>query len=93
MINELLDEFEPFGDTASNELDRRLLFEVAGLELFKDEFKGDDSSDSDSEQLPPNRQANASPRVLPSPTNLNHDTDSGGESDDSEKQASSASSQ
>ena len=30
-VNELLDGFDPFGDTASNELDRRLLFEVAGL--------------------------------------------------------------
>ena len=49
MIDELLDGFEPLGDTALNELDRRLLFEVAGLELFEDEFKGDDSSDSDSD--------------------------------------------
>ena len=49
MIDSLLEGFEPFGDAASNELDRRLLFKVTGLELFKDEFKGDDSSDSDSE--------------------------------------------
>ena len=47
MIDELLDGFEPLGDTSLNELDRRLLFEVAGLELFKDEFNGDDSSDSE----------------------------------------------
>ena len=83
IIDELLDGFEPLGDTSLNELDRRLLFEVAGLELFKDEFKDDDSSDS--EQLPSDRQASASPRVVPSPTNINSDSDSGGESDDSEK--------
>ena len=47
MIKLLLDGFEPVGDAASNELDRRLLFEVTGLELFKDEFLGDDSSDSE----------------------------------------------
>ena len=47
MIEKLLDGFEPFGDSASNELDRRLLFEVTGLELFENEFKGEDSSDSD----------------------------------------------
>ena len=49
MIDQLLEGFEPFGSTAENELDRRLLFEVTGLELFKDEFRGDDSSDSDCE--------------------------------------------
>ena len=83
-VNELLDGFEPIGDTASNELDRRLLFEVAGLELFENEFKGDDSSDSDSEQLPPDNQP---PKIVP--LMLNPDTDSGEESDDSENRASS----
>ena len=48
-IEKLLDGFEPFGDATSNELDRRLLFEVTGLELFENEFKGDDSSDTESE--------------------------------------------
>ena len=87
MIVELIDGFEPLGDTALNVLDRRLLFEVVGLELFEDEFKGDDSSDSDSEQPPPGRQVSGSPRVVP--LMLNPDTDSGGESDDSENRASS----
>ena len=45
MIKLLLEGFDPM----KNQLDRHLLFEVTGLELIKDEFKGDDSSDSDSE--------------------------------------------
>ena len=71
------------GNDASNELDRRLLFEVTGLELLKDEFYGEDSSDSDSE-LPPDRPDSASPRVAQ--LMINPDTDSGGESEDSENQ-------
>ena len=42
-----MDGFEPIGDTDSNQLDRRLLYEVTGLRLFEDEFKGEDSSGSD----------------------------------------------
>ena len=39
----MLKGFEPFSD----KLDRRLLYEVTALELFENEFKGEDSSDSD----------------------------------------------
>ena len=53
MIDKLIDGFEPLGDAASNELDRRLLFEIAGVTLFENEFKEDNSSDfnSDTESL------------------------------------------
>ena len=43
MIDQLLEGFEPFGDSAYNTLDRRLLYEVTGLELFENEFKDEDS--------------------------------------------------
>ena len=39
----MLEGFEPISD----KLDRRLLYEVTALELFENEFKGEDSSDSD----------------------------------------------
>ena len=39
----MLEGFEPVSD----KLDRRLLYEVTALELFENEFKGEDSSDSD----------------------------------------------
>ena len=42
----MLDGFEP----STNQLDRRILYEVTGLELFEKEFKGEgSSSDSNSD--------------------------------------------
>ena len=34
-------------DPRTNEKDRRMLYEVAGVRLFPDEFRDDSSSDSD----------------------------------------------
>ena len=76
MIEKLLEGYEPFGDTTSNKVDRRLLFEVTGLQLFENEFKDDTSSesDSDSEQLPSDRQVRVVKRIS---TNIvNSDTES-----------------
>ena len=39
----MLEGFEPIGGTPSEQIDRRLLYEVTGLELFENEFKGEDS--------------------------------------------------
>ena len=77
MIEFLLDGFQPIGATASNELDRRLLFEVTGFQLYKDEFEGNGSSDSDSDS------EEQSPDIRASALIVNSDTDSGGESEDS----------
>ena len=43
----ILDGFDPDND----KMDRRILYEVTGLTLIKDEFIDDDSSDSDGESL------------------------------------------
>lgn len=45
----MLDGFEPEGDAVSNELDRRLLYEVTGLELIQNEFRGQRANDDDSD--------------------------------------------
>ena len=36
-------------DPKNNAQDRRMLFEVTGMRLFRDEFQQEDSSDSDEE--------------------------------------------
>ena len=38
-------------DPESDKMDRRLLYEITGLRLATDEFRDDDSSNSDDEQL------------------------------------------
>ena len=37
-------------DLENNEQDRRILFEVTGMRIFKDEFLEDDSSDSEGDE-------------------------------------------
>ena len=41
-INKILDGFDP----ENNEQDRRILYEVMGMRLYRDEFKDRSSSDS-----------------------------------------------
>ena len=45
LAQKILDGFDPEND----KMDRRILYEVTGLLLNKDEFFDDDSSDSDKE--------------------------------------------
>ena len=70
----MLKGFDPVRDA----LDRRLLYEVTGLELVEDEFKGEDSSDSEADE-PTHRQAKV---VVP----LMLNPDSGDESSDGSEQ-------
>ena len=65
----MLKGFDPVGD----QLDRRLLYEVTGLELIEDEFKGEDSSDSEIEEPPSEQQA---ARVVPLMLNPDSDEES-----------------
>ena len=43
MVKKVTDGFDP----QNNEKDRRMLFEVTGMRLLRDEFQGEDGSDSD----------------------------------------------
>ena len=45
LVQKILEGFDPEND----KMDRRILYEVTGLALIKDEFLDDDSSDSDKE--------------------------------------------
>ena len=54
-IRKVLEGFDPI----NNPMDRRMLFEVTGIRLYKDEFKDQDSSssaNSDDEQTEGSRQ-------------------------------------
>ena len=80
----MLEGLEPVGDAPSNILDRRLLFEVTGLELIDDEFKGEDSSDLSDLDREDASGGKASAASIVAPLMLNPDTDSDEDSFDSE---------
>ena len=45
-MNKVLNGFDP----GQNEHDRRMLFEVTGMRLFRDEFQDEDSSDLEGDE-------------------------------------------